>query len=540
MGTPNGVGALSRRRSRRLPGSHRGSPNALTTWSRRSLRTASASSLARASRCWNPSGVAAPQCDPGPPRTPSAIDRDLCNTRGAHPWHYYEFTVSTLPDGRPWNRFIAGTSPPQTRYCQRMRIGTRAALSRWVAPLWPVTLLAMLIGAGIGALILHPPRTHTAACVIRMDPPVDPNEIMTNQQPFPGVAPDFLASQIAYLNSVGFLDSVATHLRQPTLPTLYAEQGGKTNLVTLTGIAGTADDARKVVDAATQTYSEHIKKVDDLRTSQSLDAIRQVIDRLEGAMRQRGQPLTKPGDDLGQLYLQRTELQVQLARPPGVVIAEPTADRPTQGKLSMPALGAALGGLAGGLIALTSAQLWRSRAGIVTATDLVDEAPLLRPVVPLSGAVKPATARTLYAQLSPRDPGRIVVIGTSSESGTATVVQYLAFAARECGPVVTDSVFDPCADDADESLRGLVPGKIISDGGDLGSSPNLIEFAERATHVVVVARIGFDSNKDLQIAVRAMLNEGVPVSVVYARGRPWAVQHGLNLSRPVSTISSGR
>ncbi|MUL78120.1 hypothetical protein [Mycolicibacterium sp. CBMA 226] len=398
-----------------------------------------------------------------------------------------------------------------------------------------MTLLAMLIGSGIGAIVMQSPRTHTAACVIRVDPPVDPNEIMTKAQRFPDVTPDFLGTQIAYLNSAGFLSAVATSVPLSSPPTLIAEQDGTTNLVTITGIADTADDARKVVDTATRVYSEHIKKMNDERAFQSLDAMGHVIDRMEDDMRQRGQSLTKPGDDLVQLYLQRTSLQVELARPPGVVIAEPTADRPSEGKLSMPALGAAIGGLAAGLIALTCAQLWRSRTGIITATDLVDDAPLLRPVVPLSrGSIEPSTARTLYAQLSPRESGRIVVVGASSESGAATVVQYLAFAARECGPVITDSVFHPCA----EHAADREPGKIISDGGDLGSSPNLITFAERASHVVVVARIGFDSKNDLATAVAAMVNQGVPVSVVYGRGRPRAVDQPANAGQPASSASA--
>lgn len=412
-------------------------------------------------------------------------------------------------------------------YHQQMRIGTRAALSRWVAPLWPVTLLAMLIGAGIGALVLHTPRVYTAACVIRVDPPVDPNDIMTNQLPFPGLAPDFLGSQIAYLNSQGFLNSVSTRLRRPdATPDLVADQYGMTNLVTITGTAGSAEDARATVDAAVQTYSDHIKKVESLRTSQSLQAIALVIDRLEENMRERGQPLSQPGDDLGQLYLQRTELQVQLVRPPGVAIVTPTADQPSQGKLSMPALGAAIGGFAAGLIALTAAQLWRSRVGILLATDPVDEGRLLRPVLPLRRtAIDPSIARTLYAQLSPPAGSRIVVVGASAGSGASTVAQYLAYAARECGPVITDSVFDrdPAEGEAGASDASAV---VISDGGDLGSSPDLIEFVGRATHIVAVARVGFDSTGDLRLVLDAVANRGTPVAVTYTRGRPRTTEAG--------------
>lgn len=393
---------------------------------------------------------------------------------------------------------------------------TRRIATKLVAPLWPVTVAGIGAGAVLGAVVFAPSADHTASTVLRVDAPIDANQIMTGTQPFPDAQPDFLTGEIAYLSSAGFLDAVAETLGSEPPAVLAATQNGKSNLVTISATAPTEDEATTTADAAVTAYTEHSREQTNGRYQAALQAVDAVIPRLEEALRQVVPTPERPTDELVALYLQRTALQVQLERAPGVQVVEPTAVVVSAGLLQSPWLGAVGGGLLGGILGLGAALAWRTRAGILTSPEQLADipAPVLSPVVPLGGDVDTALARAIYAQLPAPRTGEILVLGATPDSGSAVIARLLAHAAAEQGAVDSVSLAavsgsDPVAAQADTT---------VIDGGPLGGSAALTGAADSADQIIVVARVGLDPLSAVGAATHSVPRGDAPVTIVCTRG----------------------
>ncbi|WP_138249299.1 GumC domain-containing protein [Mycolicibacterium phocaicum] len=387
----------------------------------------------------------------------------------------------------------------------------RSAISKWVTPLWPITLVGIVLGALIGAVALAPSKDVTASTTIRVDEPIEANQIMLGTQPLLNTMPDYMSGELAYLASPSYLDSVAKKLGENKKPNVSASQAGKSNLVTLSATAGNSDEARRTVDAAVIVFTGHVFDQNQQRYQASLDAVNAVIPKLEEAQRASEPVATRPTDELVQLYFRRTSLQVELLRTPGVQTVEPTRVAEATGLLSSPALGPIGGGLLGGIVALAGAMVWRTRSGTVTSVSQLDgdDKLALRPVLRLARReVDEVAARTIYAQLPRPCTGTILVVGASADSGSATVARHIAFAAAEHGEAVSEDLAE-----GDSARRAETT---ILDGGTW-SSPVAVEAADTADQIVVAVRIGFDTASDVDIAARSVAHRDIPVSVVATR-----------------------
>lgn len=388
---------------------------------------------------------------------------------------------------------------------------SRTAVSKWITPLWPITLVGIVLGALIGAFAFAPSKDVTASTTIRVDEPIEANQIMLGTQPLLNTMPDYMSGELAYLSSASYLDSVAAKLGENTKPNLSASQTGKSNLVTLSATAANSDAARQAVDAAVTVFTGHVFDQNQQRYQASLDAVNAVIPKLEEAQRVSEPGATRPTDELVQLYFRRTSLQVELLRAPGVQTVEPTRITKATGLLNSPALGPIGGGLLGGVVALAGAMVWRTRSGTITSVAQLDgeDKLALRPVLRLARRqVDESAARTIYAQLPRPCTGNILVVGASADSGAASVARHIAFAAAEHGEAVSADLADG------DSTRG--GETTILDGGTW-SSPMAVEAADTADQIVIAVRVGFDTAHDVDVAARSVAFRDIPVSVVATR-----------------------
>jgi hypothetical protein len=406
-----------------------------------------------------------------------------------------------------------------------MQRTVRGVLARFVAPLWPVTLAAAAVGAVIGAVVLAPTSGATATSLIRVDFPIDANQIMTGTQPFPEAQPNYLAGEMVYLRSDGFVNAVAKALDQESLPTVTASLNGESNVVTISATADSGPEAIRTVDAAVSIYIQHVQQETQARYQPPLDAVNATIPRLEDANRLAAElamvPL-EPTDELVALYLQRTSLEVQIQRGPAVGIVEPTGLATSSAAVPTSWLGTVGGALAGALLGLSGALAWRSRSGTLSSPEQLGvgaEAPL-RPVIRLTKrGVDAAAARAIYAQLPRSEGGQVVVVGASAGSGSATVARYIAFGVKEHEAVATNAAAP--AGPVSESVR---PATIVN-GGSLDDSPALIDATDHASQIVVVARLNYDVVDEVGAVIKAMVQRDVPVAVVCTRGATVAPLH---------------
>jgi hypothetical protein len=388
---------------------------------------------------------------------------------------------------------------------------SRTAVSKWITPLWPITLVGIVLGALIGAFALAPSKDVTATITIRVDEPIEANQIMLGTQPLLNTMPDYMSGELAYLSSASYLDSVAKRVGETDKPKVSASQTGKSNLVTLSATAANSDVARRTVDAAVTVFTGHVFDQNQQRYQASLDAVNAVIPKLEEAQRVSDPGATRPTDELVQLYFRRTSLEVELLRAPGVQTVEPTRITEAAGLLSSPALGPIGGGLLGGIVALAGAMVWRTRSGTVTSVAQLDgeDKLALRPVLRLARRqVDEPAARTIYAQLPRPCTGSILVVGASADSGSASVARHIAFAAAEHGEAASADLAD-----GDGTRRAETT---VLDGGTW-SSPEAVEAADTADQIVIAVRVGFDTARDVDVAARSVAYRDIPVSVVATR-----------------------
>lgn len=428
-------------------------------------------------------------------------------------------------------------------------------LSRWLTPLWPATVVGIAVGATLGALALQSSTTEpSVSTLIRIAQPVDPNQIMTTNAPSVESQQSYISGEIAYLSSPGFTASLRSALNQADNPNLTATQDSQSSILTLSATAPTAAQATAVIDTALRLYSDHVVEQNRQREQAAIDALNGVIAGLRDQFRIAAEAINAPPqydefgnllppppvpdttgvqDRINTLESQKLSLDVQMLRPPGVQVVQPPIEMPMVG---VPHwwLGAVGGGLLGGLLALTLAVVWRKRSGVITSMAALEGevAGVLWPVVRLRSHGERAkvtnseaeNARAVYAQLPAARGACVLVVGASAQSGTDGMARLLSFAAAEHGPV--DTIRQRKAQEVIE--RRILPRSrnsttVIIDGGSLTNSSALPRAAGMATHIVIVAMIGFDSYRQARMVIALARAHGVPVYAVGARRRWWSV-----------------
>jgi uncharacterized protein involved in exopolysaccharide biosynthesis len=277
-----------------------------------------------------------------------------------------------------------------------------ATLSRWVSRLWPATLAGVLLGAAIGMMLHSADSAKEASAMIRVDQPIDPSQIMTKTEQSADLQQGYISGEIAYLTSPGFAQAVGTGLNQPSPPEVSANQNGQSTVITLSATGATFNDAQRTVNAAVKTYADHVQQQNRQRNQAAIDAITAVIGALQTGSSQDGTS-DDPSDvqdgqkglavatggaqqdpqhnQIGQLELDLTAIEVQAQRQPGVQVVSPPIE--TAQAIPSWSLGAAAGGLFGGLLALTGALAWRKHRGAKTSrAGLEDQSKQRAPVSP--------------------------------------------------------------------------------------------------------------------------------------------------------------
>lgn len=424
---------------------------------------------------------------------------------------------------------------------------TRARLSRWVTPLWPMTIVGVLAGAALGGFALDSKGPAVAAAIIRIEQPIGPNQIMTGSSQSPDTQQSYISGEIAYLKSPGFADSVAKELQQTTRPALSAVQDAQSTLITVSASAPEAQAAEKAVDAALKAYHARLQQQAQEQGQAAIDAINAVIDQVNGsaaaaqaaaaaaAAAAAGDPATaavaaaasdaaaaaaaaqaqQNGARIQQLDNQRLAIQVQTQRAAGPEIVTPPRPTEVNGAPGW-ALGAVGGGLLGGIGALGAALGWRRWVGAINSpAGLADEVDHpLQPVVHLGSLADDTQAdaglaRSLFAQLPTQRDGDLLVVGASENSGSGDVARLIAFAADEQSAETTT----------------------VLDGGSLDTSPGLPEAAATARQIIVVVMLGRDLAESIRIVAQFARSAGVPVSTVLTRRRVWSRNTGRTKAR---------
>jgi hypothetical protein len=395
-----------------------------------------------------------------------------------------------------------------------------------IAPLWPVTLIGIVLGAIVGMYATQSGASqHIASAIVRVNQPVDPNQILSNSSPATQNE-NFMAAQIAFLSSPGFAEAVGKGMGKPYRVSVTPSQKGNSPLITITAGGVSFDLARTIVSSAVRAYTDAAQQQTRQRDQAAIDSINAVIGSPDPAPAE-GAPAPSQ-TVLDQLVGQRLAIQADMGRPV-VEVVQPPMEAAPPAAAPFWSLGVMAGGFIGGLIALGAALAWRSRIGLITshaaAADEFEH--VMVPVVRLPGTA--SEARSIYAQLQPRT-GPLVVIGSSEWSQPAAVARLLETAAAEYGSAKVISASDMRA------LPGLDTGvadTLIVDGGAIENSPGLTEAVAHAGQVVVAAAVGRDVIDRVRVAVNMAASRDIPASVVLTRAQ------GLKpvTSKPAGAIS---
>lgn len=405
----------------------------------------------------------------------------------------------------------------------------RAIMSRWVTPLWPVTVVGILVGAAIGGLALQATTLSQATALVRLHMPIDPDQIMTGTAPSSDTEQSYISGEVTYLNSPGFAVAVAKELGEPDPPELSATQGIQSSVVALSTTDADPAIAARTVDAALTTYHNRIQQEARERGQAAIDAINGVITGLQREQTEPPAGTAPTGTEqqaLAQLIAQRSSIEAQTARPaPMDVVDGPTTVQRVAGapSWSLSVLG---GGLLGGLVALALALAWRKQLGILASRSALENHinHVLAPTLHLGQLTEAderytGLARSLYAQLPAPRSGRILLVGASADSGTRDVARLIAHAATEHIEVAVVSLVDAVETASWPEVLSDVPdgATVVIDGGSLASSPALTSAAEDASQMIVVAMIGHDTADSVQMTARLANDTGIPVCAVGTR-----------------------
>jgi hypothetical protein len=382
-----------------------------------------------------------------------------------------------------------------------------------IAPLWPVTLIGIVLGAIVGSFATESGASaHIASAIVRVNQPVDPNQILSNNMPATQ-NDNYMAAQIAFLSSPGFADAVGKGMGRPYRVSVSASQKGQSPLITITASGVTLDLAQTIVSSAVNAYTEAAQQQTRQRDQAAIDSITAVLDGLHGDPASGSADAAGPSQSvLDQLATQRLTIQADMGRPV-VEVVQPPLEAAPPAAAPFWSLGVIAGGFIGGLVALGAALTWRSRTGLITshsaAADEFDH--VMVPVVRLPGT--DTTARTLYAQLQPRT-GPVVVVGASDWSQPTAVAELLATAAAEYGSAKVISVTEMRAL---PDLGTGVADTVIVDGGAVENAPGLAEAVAHAGQLVVAAAMQRDVIDRVRVAVNMADSRDIPVSVVCTR-----------------------
>lgn len=410
----------------------------------------------------------------------------------------------------------------------------RATVYGLLTPIWPATVVGVVLGAIIGMLVAlsMSANTATATTLVRIDPPVDPNQIITSSPMPADTLQGYLAGEVAYLTSSGFADAVANELGDDDVPVLSAAQQGQAAIIAVSATAPDTAAAQSAVDAALKVYGGHVYDMNKVRVQSALDAVNGAVVRLrEQALAdavQTGVPFDETvfNDRTRELDGKRVSLESQIDRAPGIQTVETTVEESAVGA-STKLLGGVGGALLGGLAALGATLTWRSRSGVVSSMGQlqreIDPVPVIAPVVSIGKSRRSLElARALYSQLPQPRTGVILVVGASQGSGTAEVARLLHGAASEHVNATSISVTDLSGKNTaavNEALDAVNTAdgqaSIIVDGGSLTGSSQVIDVAERADQILVVARIGHDTLAEVAVATNL---SDAPAAVACTRG----------------------
>lgn len=409
----------------------------------------------------------------------------------------------------------------------------RATVYGLLTPIWPAAVLGIVLGAIIGTLaaLSVTASAATATTQVRIDPPVDPNQIITNSPMPADTLQGYLAGEVAYLSSTGFHDAVADKLGGADELTLTATQQGQAAIIAISATEPDAPAAQQAVDAALEVYNGHVYDLNKVRVQSALDAVDGAVVRLRQQALADAERLGVPFDEAvfnertSELDGKRVALESQINRAPGIQTVESTVSESSAGS-STQLLGGIGGGLLGGLLALGAALAWRSRSGVVSSPAQlqreVTPLPVIAPEVNIGKSRRSLElARALYSQLPQPRTGVILVVGASDGSGSAEVARLLHGAAGEHGAAKSigiaeltgkDTAAVRTAIDAAIAVEGQI--SVIVDGGSLTGSSQVIDVAERADQVLVVARIGHDTLAEVGLASNL---SAAPVAVACTR-----------------------
>jgi hypothetical protein len=425
-----------------------------------------------------------------------------------------------------------------------MSSSARETFSKLTSPMWPAIVVGMAVGAIVGVLGYPVDGGRQATALIRIYQPVDPDQILTTTALSSDMQQSYISGEVTYLSSPSFHNAVAKQLGDITAPDVTAAQDGQSSIITLSASQPSGGAAQRVVDAAVNVYSEHARDQSRQRGQEAINAINDVIGALHEQNRSDGgqdettsssqeytsesSSASKPGNDVAariqQLELQRSSIEVQSRRSaPVQVVQPPTLDVEKGAPRWM--LGASAGALLGGLLTLGVIVAGRRRAGVITTpADVAAEVDQwLRPVVGLSGVTGPHSsylpfARNLYAQLPSPRSGRILVVGASAESGSASITRLVAAGLREHSPVTVVDLSDAFSGAFDlRSRNDLDRVTVVLDGGSIATTPSLPDAAKEASQIIVVARIGRDVHDNVRVIAQLARRNGIPVTAVCTR-----------------------
>jgi hypothetical protein len=418
-----------------------------------------------------------------------------------------------------------------------MRRNARAAISRWTTPAWRAVLAGILLGAATGALTFDASNANEATAMIRIYQPIDPNQIMTGANSTPDDLQDYISGEITYLGSAGFAASVAKQLNETTPAHITATQDVQSTLITLSSAQAEAPESLRTVDAALTVYGNHLLQQAHERGQAAMDALDKVIAPLEQANPagdSDGARGVNSGTDfangaapddvqtrLQQLKAQRLAIEVQTARSASVQVVSAPAIAPVKGAPDW-SLGAAGGGVLGGVLSLAAVLAWRRRIGLITSVPALETQieHVLLPTVRLgtlddSSDEYEQLARSLYAQLPAPRRGTILLVGASVDSGTDEVADLIAFAAAEHSVVrvvhlLSGIPFEPIV--SPEDLTSEFTS--IIDGGSIDSCPSVPEAAAFASQIVIVAMLGRDVSDTVRMARQLARDSNAQISAV--------------------------
>ncbi len=385
----------------------------------------------------------------------------------------------------------------------------------WFTQLLAGACVGLFVGAVVGGFLFSAMAADTTAtALVRIKQQPDLVAIAGGAVQSTPVLPDnterYVAGEVAYLTGDGFAQTVGARLGKTKPPKLKVVQEGRSSVVSITNTSPSRTDAIRAVQTAIDVYAQQVSA----RIDRQLQGILPRLDRWE-------QTALGP-DDARTVREVRERVQLQAAEARTLPLLEPPTPDYVSSHRTL--IGAFLGGFLGAALAPLVLMARRKRSGRLFVgsgasglTDSVDG--ILVPVVDLQqgprsewGDAQITLGRKLYAQLGAPAAGRtIVFIGVSQSSGTSTVAALLELAAAEHGPVQLTNV--PISRPNPETT-------VIVKAGSVGTVQWIPEAIASATDLVLVSRIGVDTEEQFHVAGSATASRNAHLSVVFT-SLPW-------------------